>query len=152
MEHAREIDLIELAAQRLNAERQTVVLAHLKDCSACRTKLQDIQRTWDLLGAWQVQAVGHGKVAELPASAKSQSDRSAQSLIRFPGIRTAARIAAAIAVSVLIGYTGGRWSIRPVPTGAEMKPPPYFSVLGFDIGESFSSLVLQDEPSSNQES
>ncbi|MCL5278667.1 MAG: hypothetical protein M1376_02020 [Planctomycetes bacterium] len=64
----------------------------------------------------------------------------------------AARIAAALAVSVLIGYAGGRWSVRPMPTGAGMEPPPYFSVLGFELGDSFSSLVLQDEPASSQES
>ena len=151
MEHAREIELIELAARRLEAEREEVVLAHLKDCPVCQTKLQEIQRTWDLLGAWQVQPAAHGDVTRLTASSESQNERPAGFIVRFPGIRTAARIAAAIAVSVLIGYAGGRRSIRPVPPGAGMEPPPYFSVLGFEVGDNFSSLVLQDGSSSKQE-
>ena len=151
MEHAREIELIELAARRLEPKREKVVLAHLEDCPVCQTKLHDIQRTWDLLGAWQVQPAAHGDVTTLAASPRSQNERPAPSIIRFPGIRMAARIAAAIAVSVLFGYAGGRWSIRPMPPSTGTELPPYFSVLGFETGDSFSSLVLQDAPSSRQE-
>jgi anti-sigma factor RsiW len=151
MEHAREIDLIELAARRLEAEREKVVRAHLEDCPACRAKLQGIQRTWDLLGAWQVQPAEHRDIAGRGASPGAQEERRIPLLVQFPGIRTAVRIAAVVIFVVLAGYEGGRWSGRPAPTSAEMKPPPYFSVLGFEIGDSFSSLVLQEGPSSGQE-
>jgi anti-sigma factor RsiW len=152
MEHAREIELIELTAGRLNAERTKAILAHLESCPACRTRRQDIQRTWDLLGAWQVQSAGHRDVAELAVSSGSREERPVRSIIRFLRIGTAVRVAAAILVAVLAGYGGGRWSVRPAPTGAEMESPAYMSVLGSEIGDSFSSLVLSDEPSSSQES
>ena len=152
MEHAREIELIELTAGRLDAEQEKAILVHLEGCPACRTRQQDIQRTWDLLGAWQVQPAGHGDVARLAVSSGSKEEHPVRSIIRFPRIGRAVRVAAAILVAVLAGYEGGRWSIRPVPTGAEMEPPAYVSVLGFEIGDSFSSLVLQDGPSSSQES
>jgi anti-sigma factor RsiW len=152
MEHAREIDLIELAAGRLEAGREKIVLAHVESCPACRTKLQDIRRTWDLLGAWHVQTAGHADSAGRRASSAAQEERRVPFLVRFPGVRMAARIAAVVAVSVLIGYVGGRWSVRPTPTGAGMEPPPYVSVLGFELGDSFSSLVLQEELAPSQES
>jgi anti-sigma factor RsiW len=152
MEHAREIDLIELAAGRLDTGREKIVLAHVEGCPACRTKLQDIRRTWDLLEAWQVQPAGHADVARRGASSGAQEGRRIPLIVRFPGIRVAARIAAALAVSVLIGYAGGRGSVRPMPAGAGMEPPPYVSVLGFELGDSFSSLVLQEGLASSQES
>jgi len=159
MDHAREIDLIELAAGRLASEREQAVLAHLEGCPACRTKWQDIRRTWDLLGAWQVglpnamnRVWGPLHPAGRGASSGSRRERRAPFILRFPGVRTAARIAAALAVSVLAGYAGGRWSIRPMPTGAATEPPTYISALGLEMGDSFSSLVLQEEPSSRQES
>ncbi len=151
MEHAREIDLIELAAGRLNTEQEKIVLAHVDDCPACRTKLQDIQRTWNLLGAWQVQPTMQVDVAGLAAPLKAKNSRSIMSIIRFPGVGVVVRVAAAILFAALVGYEGGRRSIGPAPTSAGTEQPPYFSVLGFDMGDSFSSLVLQDEPSSSQE-
>jgi anti-sigma factor RsiW len=152
MEHAREIELIELAAQRLDAEQKKVVLAHLQNCPACRTKLEDLRKTWDLLGAWEVQPARHVEVAKPVVPSGSQRERPmAGSILRFPGIGTAVRIAAALAVAVLVGYAGGRWSIRPTQTRTQAQPPQYFSVLGFEAGDSFSSLVLQEEPLSSRE-
>lgn len=152
MEHAREIDLIELAAGRLEAEREKTLLAHVHDCPACRTRLHDIQRTWDLLGAWQVHPGRPAAVAGRGASSGVQPGRRLPLLVRFPDARVVTRIAAALAVSVLIGYLGGRWSIRPMPAGAGIEPPPYVSVLGFELGDSLSSLVLQEGPAASQES
>ena len=74
MEHASEIDLIELTAQRLAAEREKAVRAHLDDCPACRAKLQDMRKTWDLLGAWQVglpEAIA--RTAGAPALARAST-------------------------------------------------------------------------------
>jgi anti-sigma factor RsiW len=151
MEHAKEIDLIELVAGRLDAAREEAVRTHLRDCPACRTKLQDIQGTWDILGAWQVQPARPVDLAGPAVSPGPQDRQAAQLLLRRPGIRMAARIAAAIAVSALLGYAGGRWSIRPAPTRAGMEPPPYFSVLEFEVGDSLSSLVLPDGTAARQE-
>jgi predicted anti-sigma-YlaC factor YlaD len=151
MEHAREIELIELAAQRLDAERERIVLAHLQDCPACRTKLEEITRTWDILGAWKVQPATHVDVTRLAISSGSRKEHPVRSLIRLPGIGMAVRVAAAIVVAALAGYEGGRWSVRPRPAGTGAQPPQYVSVLGLEVGDSFSSLVLQDEPPLKQE-
>lgn len=152
MEHAREIDLIELTAGRLEAEQERTVRAHVQDCPACRTRLHDIQKTWDLLGAWKVQPAEHAERTGREAAFEAPEGRRHPLVVRFPGIRMVTRVAAALVVSVLIGYAGGRWSVRPAPTGPVTEPPQYFSVLGSEVGGSFSSLVLQDGPSSSQES
>jgi anti-sigma factor RsiW len=152
MNHAREIELIELTAGRLDPEREKIVLAHVEDCPACRTKLQEIRTTWNLLGAWEVQPARQVNVAGPAASLRAPQGRSAPSVLRFPGIRMAVRVAAVIIFAVLAGYESGRWSIGPAPAGTGTEPPPYFSALGFEVGDSFSPLVLQDEPSSSQES
>ncbi|MCU0917962.1 MAG: hypothetical protein MUC88_25880 [Planctomycetes bacterium] len=147
MDHVKDIELIELAARRLEAEREKAVRAHLQDCPACQAKWRDIRSTWDLLGAWQVRPAAALDVARLAAA---QRERPSATVLRFPGIRVIARVAALIAVSVLIGYAGGRWSIRPLPSGTGAEPS-YVSVLGFESGGSFSSLVLQDGPAAREE-
>lgn len=152
MEHAREIDLIELAAQRLNGERRQTLLLHLEDCPTCRMRLDSIVRTWDILGAWEVEPAGQVNVVGLEASSGPQgTDRRTQFLIRFPDLGTTVRIAAAIAVTALAGYAGGRWSVRPANTVSGDQPPQYVSVLGLEIGESLSAIVLDEGTSSEQE-
>ncbi len=151
MEHARELELIELAARRLEGDRRKTVLTHIENCATCRTKLQDIQRTWDLLGAWQVQPPGRVEVAEPGAWHAAQDEHSAPTILRLPNIRMTVRIAATIVVGVLIGYTGGRWSVRPIPPSTGPEPPSYFSVLDLESGDSLASLVLEDAPSASQE-
>jgi predicted anti-sigma-YlaC factor YlaD len=151
MEHAREIELIELAARRLDAEREKIVLAHLQDCLICRVKLQEITRTWDILGAWEVPPAKHVDVTRRAISSTSRKQHPARFFVRLPGIGMATRIAAAIVLAVLAGYEGGRWTVRPRSADTEAQPPQYVSVLGLEVGDSFSSLVLQDEPPSKQE-
>ena len=58
MDHAKDIELIELVAKRLDPERERAVLTHLQDCSACRERLADVRVTWDVLGAWEVRPIG----------------------------------------------------------------------------------------------
>ena len=151
MEHAKQIELIELAARRLDAERERIVQTHLQDCPACRTRFQEIARTWDILGAWQVQPAARVDVTQRAVSCGLQKKRLAVPFIRLPSIRMAMRIAAAIVVAVLAGYESGRRTVRPTPAGTEVQPPQYVSVLGLEAGDSFSSLVLQDEPPLKQE-
>lgn len=149
MEHAREIELIELVAQRLDLERRKAILAHLPECPACRTKLEAITKTWNLLGAWQVQPAGHAVLARtVPTSSRA---KGAGLIVRFPGFGMVVRVAAAIAVAGLAGYTSGRWSVHRAPTGPAVELPQYVSVLGLELADSFSPLVLQDGPSSGQE-
>ena len=71
--------------------------------------------------------------------------------IRLPSIGPLLRVAAVVAVTALIGYVGGRWSVGPPPTVQQGEPPEYIMTLGLELGDSFSSLVLQDELSTREE-
>ena len=151
MEHVKQIEMIELAARRLDAEREKIVLTHLQNCPTCRARLEEITRTWDVLGAWKVQPAAHVDVTQRASSCGLRDEHPARSFIRLPGIGMAMRIAAAIVVAVLAGYEGGRRTVRPTPAGTGAQPPQYVSVLGLEVGDSFSSLVFQDEPALREE-
>jgi len=150
MKHAKDIELIELVANRLSAEREETLLRHLEACPACRGKLEGIRKTWDLLGAWDVSGAEHFDVLGALA-ASGEGEAAGRSVIRFPAAGMAFRIAAAVVFTVLAGYTGGRWSVRRTQAISEIGPPPYVSALGLETGESLSLLVLQDEPAAREE-
>jgi anti-sigma factor RsiW len=147
MEHAKDIELIELAGGRLDADRREAVQAHVQTCAACQAKLTEVRATWELLGAWEVpapQGLDLGKVHGVPVPAARPGQMPT---IRRIDARVLLRIAASIGVAALIGYTAGRWSIVSNHTPVSLQPPSYLSVLGLQAGESFSSLVLDEEAS-----
>lgn len=151
MEHVREIDLIELAAGRLDPGRAEAVREHLSSCPACRQRFDAIQGTWTSLGAWEVsidQAVPDDQGI---SNARDERSTGSRRPIRFPGSDPLLRVAAAVAVTVLIGYVSGRWSVAPPSTVQQGEPPAYIMTLGLELGDSFSSLVLQDELSTPEE-
>ena len=150
MKHAKDIELIELVAKRLSAEREETLLRHLEACPACRRKLDGIRKTWDLLGAWELPTADHFDVVRALA-ASGEGEAAGRSVIRFPAAGTAMRIAAAVVFTVLVGYAGGRWSVRRTQVLSEIEPPHYVSALGLETGESLSLLVLQDELASREE-
>ena len=151
MEHARDIELIELAAGRLDAGRKEAVLGHLQQCVLCREKLEGIRGTWDVLGAWEVHAPERlGPAAPVPAF-EPRREAGRRPTVRLFHLRTALRFAAAIVVTVLLGYTSGRWSSRRGSAAGEPESPQYISVLGLDVGGGLSTLVLDDEPSPAEE-
>jgi hypothetical protein len=145
MEHIKDIELIELAAGRLDIEREQVVLLHLAGCSACSGKLAGIRQTWDVLGTWEVrppQCLDSERIGKLAVTA----DREATGrTVRFPAAGMLLRVAASIVVVALLGYGGGRWSFGPVQTSVSSPLPSYVSALGLEVGETLSLLVLDDE-------
>lgn len=150
MEHAKDIDLIELAGGRLDPERRESVQRHLEQCPVCRQTLEQLRRTWDILGAWQVCPAGQPETVSRVLAHMPVEGLAAPSVVRFPYGVSVLRFAAAVAVTALVGYAGGRLTGRQaVPSTIE--PPRYVSALGLGIGEGLSSLVLQDEPSAAEE-
>lgn len=146
MEHITDIELIALAAQRLEAEREKAVLLHLESCPTCSGKLAEMRQTWDVLGAWEVrppQRLDTERICTLAAQATERE--AAGRTIRLPGAGMLLRVAALIAVAVLAGYVAGRSSLGPAQTAASSESPSYVSALGLEVGESLSSLVLDDE-------
>lgn len=147
MEHIADIELIELVAQRLEAGRENTILVHLEGCPRCCEKLAQVRQTWDILGAWQVcppQALDAERVRALAAEAAEREPKD--ETIRLPAAGLLLRAAASVALAALVGYTAGRWSAGPVQAASPSQSPLYVSALGLEVGESLSTLVLDDEP------
>lgn len=150
MEHAKDIELIELAAERLAEAHKQAVLRHLQGCPRCRDKLAGIQRTWTVLGAWDVSEAASGRSGRTASlSPRARTARSAR-VVRFPGFGAVVRVAAAVVVAAVIGYVGGQRTAGEVSDSQQSTLDRYVSVLGLDVGGSFSSLVF-DEPSADKE-
>jgi anti-sigma factor RsiW len=147
MEHAKDIELIELAGGRLDADRKEAVQAHVRACATCQAKLADVRATWEFLGAWEVPAPRCLDLGKVYAASGRATRASQPPTVRLIDARVLLRVAASIGVAALIGYTAGRWSIVSNQTPVSLKPPSYLSVLGLQAGESFSSLVLDEETS-----
>lgn len=151
MEHTRDIELIELAAGGLEAQREKAVLVHLQSCPRCCAKLVEIRKTWDVLGAWQAQPRQHldsERIGALVAEA-AQSQVSDQT-VRLPRAGMLLRLAASIAVAALVGYAGGQWSIAAGRASLPPESPSYVSALGLEIGESLSTLVFEGDPANGE--
>lgn len=145
MEHAKDIELIELAAGRLGADRREALDGHLRQCARCREKFDNVRQTWEILGAWEVPVSERGESLDSSAEAAPREKDRRRFVLRSAGLVAALRFAAALAVAVPMGYWGGRWSTRRAPIPGPADPPAYILALGLDTGESLSWLVLQDE-------
>ena len=115
MEHLRQIDLIELASERLCADRRADAEVHLAACAECRERLDAVRQTWQTLGKWRV-AAGRDLEAEIVRAAGRQAQTPP-----IPAWRRRAspviRVAAAILLAAGIGHAAGRWA-RPQSTGS----------------------------------
>ena len=145
MEHVKDIELIEWVANRLDSRREEAVQRHLDGCPTCRSRLAEMQSTWDVLGTWDVSVEAQRRAAE-SSSVLRQAERAASRRVyQFPGVRILFRIAASLIVAVLVGYTAGRRSIGAQTRDDSPELPQYVSALSLEVGESFSPLVFQDE-------
>jgi len=145
MEHVGEIELIELVAGRVNAQRKAAVLDHIRLCPQCREKLDGLRKTWDVLGAWEVRPPEHLASTQVPPTPAAEKKDLRPSVIRLLDLGMALRFAAAIVITATVGYAGGRWSSRRTPAAGGIEPPEYISALGLDVADGLSTLVLQDE-------
>lgn len=150
MKHVRDIDIIELTAGRLEPSQAEVVRKHVDECPGCRQRLRDIRGTWDTLGAWMLAPEKRLSGDRLVSVPDGERQLSRHRIIRLPRAGSAFRIAAAVTVTALVGYTAGRWSAgdSQVPRGGE---PTYMAALTLEMGEGFSTLVLAEEPLAAEE-
>ncbi len=131
MQHAKDIELIELTAGRLDPAQAREISAHVDACPDCRRKLEELRRTWEILGSWNV---------EVPAGLSTTKPVASPRVIRLGTQRTILRVAASIALAAALGYMGGWWTKKP----ARADVPAYLSVLSSQNEDGLSSLVLSD--------
>jgi len=101
MKHASDLELIELVAGRLPADRQEAVEAHLAACDECSRRRDAVRQTWDALGDWQIPA-GRDLAPAVQAAAAREAAASSR---RLPLLL---RLAASILIAVGAGHVAGR--------------------------------------------
>ena len=110
MEHVRQTELIQLAANELMGARRAEVEQHLAACPECQARYAQQAATWGVLGEWTPDA----PPVDLLARVERRLDEAVVS--RHPmwaRVWRVGRVAAAIAVGVGAGYGTARgW--RPV--------------------------------------
>jgi anti-sigma factor RsiW len=135
MQHVKDIDLIELTAGHLDRATAETVAAHVEACPDCRRKLEQLRRTWDVLGSWSV---------EVPSGLTPARSFPESRVIRARGYRTVLRIAASVAIAAILGYAGGRWTSKPARAAVPADAPAYLSALNPQAGDGLAWLVLSE--------
>lgn len=108
MEHPRDIELIELAAGRVEAAAAGRLRRHVEACPACAARLAEFSRVDAALGRWTVASGGgdiRGRVLDALAA---RSPETSAAWRPAAGWLPAMRVAAAVAVSVGIGHLAAR--------------------------------------------
>lgn len=144
MKHMADIELIEFVAGHLDGDRGTAVKAHIQQCPQCAERLQGYSQTWQMLGAW-----------ELPVNRSPGTEEVGRAALQEPGPRiwrlrhrdayAFLRIAAAVAIVAVAGYSAGRWTARPKASMAQADVPGYLSVLAGDSAGALSQLILDED-------
>ena len=142
MDHVTDIEIIELVAGNLPAGRQSAVERHLQVCPDCRSRRDELARTWHVLGQWRVEASGRDL---RPRIERALGRRAAGVPAKTWGSRVLAglRAAAAVLLAVGIGHLAGRWT-RPSGSGpGEAGPPAVARVTESAVAESLHFGVIQ---------
>ena len=150
MEHISDIEILEQIAGKLDAERARLVKDHISGCSECARKFEEVVRTWDVLGKWEIESTGIDVAGTIVSRAEElNSSRNKKLLYVLPGKRlmsVAFRVAASIIIAVSIGAMSGvrsaqsELSINSVLT----EGPDYLAALGLQWSSDLNWSVLEE--------
>ena len=114
MEHVRQTELIQLAANELADPRRAEVEHHLAECPVCQALFEQQVTVWRTLGEWTPDARQHDLLADVE---RKLAEPPAVLHPFWSGVGRISRIAAAIVIGVGAGYGAARtWSpVRPSP-------------------------------------
>jgi len=149
MEHVSDIEILEQIAGKLDAERSRVVKDHISGCSECARKFEEVVRTWDVLGKWEIESAGVDVAGTIVSRAEELNiSRNKNVLYVLTGRRfmsVAFRVAASIIIAVSIGAMSGvrsahsELSINSVLT----EGPDYLAALGLQWSSDLNWSVLE---------
>jgi len=150
MEHVSDIEILEQIAGKLNAARSRQVKDHISRCSECARKFEEVVRTWDVLGEWEIESTGVDVAGTIVSRAEELNISGSKKLLytlpnkRFMSI--AFRVAASIIIAVSIGAMSGvrsaqsELSINSVLT----EGPDYLAALGLQWSSDLNWSVLEE--------
>lgn len=156
MEHISDIEMIEYVAGRLRVSRHKEVQEHIAHCRECARCWQEMVQTWDALGEWDVDTVGH-EVASSIAALASGAERSEEQgriaqILRRRFLPVAVRVAATIIIAVGVGHRLGKWSASTdVPEGMVFNNAPgYLAALGLEWSSGLTWSVLEEDDTEDE--
>ena len=144
MKHIADIELIEFVAGRLDDGQAAALRRHVEQCPLCTERLREFDQTWRMLGAWQVPVDGHS-VPGRGSVATPQAQVPTIWRLRRDDSLTFLKIAAAVAIVAVGGYSAGRWTAKPKASMPTADVPHYLSVLASDSADSLSQLILTED-------
>lgn len=108
MEHVRQTELIQLAANELADPRRSEVEHHLAECPACQALYEQQEALWHALGQWSPDFT---KPELLAGIERKLGARSVVLHSFWSNVARLSRVAAAIVIGVGAGYGTARfWS------------------------------------------
>ena len=150
MEHVSDIEILEQIAGKLDAERARLVKDHISGCSECARKFEEVVRTWDVLGEWEIESAGVDVAEAIVSRAEELNRPGSKKLLYILSSKRlmsiAFRVAASIIIAVSIGAMSGvrsaqsELSINSVLT----ERPDYLAALGLQWSSDLNWSVLEE--------
>ena len=150
MEHVSDIEILEQIAGKLGAERTRLVKDHISGCSECHRKYDEMLRTWDVLGEWEIESVGVDVAEAIVSTAEELNrPRTRNLLYVLSGKRlmsVASRVAASIIIAVSIGAMSGVRSAQSELSSSSTasEGPYYLAALGLQWSSDLNWSVLEE--------
>lgn len=119
MEHPTDREILDALAGQ--PEALSILQDHLAACESCRNRMQEFQRTWDVLGEWTVEAPD----IDLTADILKQAGKVRSIYLWQPG--TLLRIAASIIVGI------GAGSLTALSMRAEISSEQVSEAMHLDV-------------------
>ena len=124
--------------------------AHLRDCSACREKLQEFRKTIALLDEWQAVEPSHYFDVRLQARLREEQTRASAKRFAWFG-RPAMALAATVLLAVGLGlfrletYRGGNPEVASTLPAWRPEPPRVAAAVLTTPGTAVSDLVALEK-------
>ena len=143
MKHVGDLKLVEFISGKLQADKKGMVSSHLKLCPDCAQKAEELKKTWDILGQWDIEVEDYKVDYKIHEKIEDEKIRMSSPFKIFR-INTSLllRTAASILIAAMFGYAAARFSINDV--GHNKQPPEYLSTLGLEMSTGFSQVVLEN--------
>ena len=150
MEHIRDIEILEQISGKLDAQRNHLVKEHISGCSECGCKYEEMLRTWDVLGEWEIESAGvdiAGAIVSRAEELNKSPNYKLRSVLSDKRLLSIVfRVAASIIIAVGIGAMSGVRSAHsklsissPLTEG-----PDYLAALGLQWSSDLNWSVLEE--------
>ena len=157
MEHIKDIELTEFIAGRLTASRSKEIEKHITGCLECSERRQEAEKLWNTLGKWDIDTTGHDIDSRVLAVAKNSQSGLRQNgqpnIIKSDFWVDVLRIAASVIIAVAVGQKLGKLSTgqKTTPPASSQTGPKYIAALGLEWSSELTWLIMDEQPSEQEQ-